>query len=453
MDYKDLRIKYPEFIYKGFSQQMVGKNLVCNFKYEINPDINFDHNIIIRDVGDTYKQLDNQILNNLIFNVGIAEIPSYWKSTCSPVIKIEAGNLDRFQIEWWEKLFKNGMMQYFYSNKIDFRDKDFLTIESKELKSSARFLDNVYDENSNKVLIPIGGGKDSVVTLDLIAKSEKEFGTLVIEKASTGAHKVSKLVKSEHLVAYRDLDYVKLIELNNKGFLRGHVPYSASLYFCSLLVAYIFSYKNILFSNEYSSSEANINYLGKQVNHQYSKTLEFENDFRQYNKDYLSDINLFSFLRPLYEIQISKLFAKMEKYFTVIRSCNVGQKDGIWCGKCPKCLSTYILLFPFLGKDKTVEIFGKDLLSDGDLEDLLFELIDDNKVKPFECVGTRLELKIALNIAVKDYKEKLPVLLQKFKNSPQYDENYLNNKEKEIMNFFGQNNLSDVFLRTLKKNL
>jgi len=189
----------------------------------------------------------------------------------------------------------------------------------------------------------------------------------------------------------------ELLKLNDKRFPNGHTPFTALLSFTSILGAILFGFGTVAFSNERSSEEENVSYLGKRINHQYSKTLDFENKFRDYNQRYLSNINYFSFLRPLYDIQIVKIFSNFDKYFPVIRSCNVGQKTNSWCGKCPKCLSTFILLNPFL-KEKNISIFGKDLLKDESLKPLLNSLISEIEVKPFECVGTREELKVALGI-------------------------------------------------------
>jgi hypothetical protein len=85
----------------------------------------------------------------------------------------------------------------------------------------------------------------------------------------------------------------------------------------------------------------------------------------------------------------------------IIRSCNIGQNTDTWCGKCPKCLSTFVLLYPF-AKERTIKIFDRNLLEDKSLGQTLNALTDDNEVKPFECVGTRHELRVALNIEKDD---------------------------------------------------
>ena len=125
------------------------------------------------------------------------------------------------------------------------------------------------------------------------------------------------------------------------------------------------------------------------INHQYSKTIEFENDFRNYAKKYLrTEIEYFSMLRPINELQIAMLFSKIEKFHKIFKSCNVGSKENVWkwCNNCPKCLFVYIILSPFLYKEKLINIFGEDLFKNEGLLKTFIELCGYGETKPFECV-------------------------------------------------------------------
>ena len=107
------------------------------------------------------------------------------------------------------------------------------------------------------------------------------------------------------------------------------------LAFYTLLAAALAGVRNVALSNENSANESTV--AGSTVNHQYSKSLEFENDFRAYAAKYVTgEVNYFSFLRPLSELQIAMLFARYKKYFDVFKSCNAGSKQDIWCGRCAK---------------------------------------------------------------------------------------------------------------------
>jgi len=226
------------------------------------------------------------------------------------------------------------------------------------------------------------------------------------------------------IIVQRTIDPA-LLALNKKGFLNGHTPVSAYLAFLAVLCGVIFDIKYLAFSNEKSSQEHNLIYQGRKINHQWSKTKEFEKMFQSYSQKYLARrIRYFSFMREIYELHIAKIFADMKKYHRVFVSCNnynkiKGTTPG-WCGKCPKCLSTYILLSPFLTSKELKNIFGQNLLKKPGLKNLLQRLLGKKGIKPFECVGTFKELRIALYLSCKKYennKEPMPYLLTYFKKN------------------------------------
>ena len=221
----------------------------------------------------------------------------------------------------------------------------------------------------------------------------------------------------------------KLLEMNQEGFLNGHTPFSAYLAFLTLLSASLFNYKFIAISNERSANEANLNYLDKKINHQWSKSYEFEKSFRRYYKKYIAPrIEYFSFLRPLYEIQIAKMFSNYRKYFKAFMSCNEAFKTNSgrkkptekWCGRCPKCLFVFTALFPFVGEE-AVHIFKKNLFRDKKLLPLMLKLVGERGAKPFECVGTKEENLAALYLSWKRYKSRpaagMPFLLKYFEKN------------------------------------
>ena len=390
MKHIDLRKKYPEFVYESSAWVIENNNLLISFKFKIGEEFEFNPKITIKNINVERINDIKATVNNLVFNIGLVEMFSYWKAFCSPKIIVNAGYLDDYQINWWKKLLNNGMGQYFYENQIDFRDEKFIEIVSTTHVLTVEPL-KVY---GNKILVPVGGGKDSSVTLEILKNNFNDVSSFLLNPSKASLETV-KIAEVDSVIVLRDLD-TQLLNLGSE-YLNGHTPFTAVLSFVSLLVSVIGEYKYLIFSNEQSSNEGNTNYLKTEINHQYSKSFEFENDFREYNNKYLSNVDYFSFLRPIFDIQISKILSNYDKYYSVIRSCNVGQKTDTWCGKCPKCLSTFILLFPF-SKENTLKIFGGNLIEDKPMQSILNSLIDENTVKPFECVGTRHELRVALGL-------------------------------------------------------
>jgi len=255
------------------------------------------------------------------------------------------------------------------------------------------------------------------------------------------------------------------LELNQKGFLNGHTPFSAYLAFLGSFLAIIFDYEYIVFSNERSSNEGNVKYLKKLINHQYSKSFEFEKKFRKYVQKFLiKKIEYFSFLRPLYEIQIAKLFSKYKQYFPVFLSCNEASKTdsgkkiptGKWCCSCSKCLFVYASLYPFLNIIQLEEIFGENIFRKINLIPMMEQLIGEKDFKPFECVGTRKESLVAFYLSWKKShrKEERPFLLRHFEKKflPKYKN--LEEESKKIMNSWNnQHNLPGNFEKILKMKI
>lgn len=169
------------------------------------------------------------------------------------------------------------------------------------------------------------------------------------------------------------------------------------LAFYSLLVSAVTGVRDVALSNESSANEPTI--PGTEINHQYSKSVEFEEDFRDYVKNHLGDINhYYSHLRPYCELEIAQFFAQYPPYFEVFKSCNAGSKTDIWCCNCPKCLFAYIILSPFIDDATMIHIFGEDLLNKPSLQQYFDELSGIAEVKPFECVGTVDEVNRALEM-------------------------------------------------------
>lgn len=412
-----LRAKYPEFIYRAFHWEVSKGNLLIKYDFRAGDSYQFSPGLVYKNINEKFVFSNKKTIDNLVFNIGMVELLSYWKAFVSPRIVVECGYLDNYQKKWWEDLLINGMGQFFYENNIDFTEKNFIQFISgvkKESRSSA----SVPPES---VLVASGGGKDSTVSIEILSNYFKNV-TAFLLNPTKATREVSKLANIKNLIIERNLDET-LLAINKKGFPNGHTPFTALLSFTGILGAVLGNHDSLIFSDERSSDEGNTKYLGMSVNHQYSKTLEFENKFREYNTRYLSNVDYFSFLRPIYDFQIAKIFSGFNKYFPIIRSCNVGQKTGTWCGSCPKCLSTFILLYPFL-KEEAVAMFGKNLLKDKGLEPLLKSLISESEVKPFECVGTRDELKVALGIST--------------------DKNILKS-------WSDKNNLPDIYQKILKK--
>ena len=398
-DFNELRKKYGSFVFSGYETEYEDGQLKVRFKYTISGLESF---VTKWTFPVTCPEKENsEILERLLFSLGMVEGISYYKCTCAEDFEVPFSMLDERQRLWWEKLIWLGLGEFRYINDIKAERESFVRVASP-LRNDCTPLHDPFEYSG--VLVPVGGGKDSVVSLELL-RGEKVIAYTVncseAEKSCINAcdHCIS------HLEVRRVLDK-KILEMNEKGFLNGHIPFSAVLAFSAVVTAYLNGIKYIALSNENSANESTVK--DSDVNHQYSKSYEFEKDFTEYIKGLTdSDIHYFSLLRPLSELQIASLFSKYKQYHKVFRSCNKGSKQGIWCCDCPKCMFVYIILSPFLSDDELTGIFGENLFDKESMDLYLRELCGIEENKPFECVGTRAEVMACLGEFVKKGRKSL----------------------------------------------
>lgn len=451
--YLELREKYPRFCFNSYSYEINGDTVSARFDFSIDGLASFSPTWTFVKKCETDK--NDTVLKKLIFSLGLVELVSYWKITCSKEVKINCGFLDEKQINWWKKQYFYGLGEFFHTNGINPDFDSFMDIEVIENEKAEK--GDRKERNLCGCLVPVGGGKDSAVSLEILknlenADYDRDISCYVINpRGATDETAQAAGIKSENVItAKRTLDK-NMLDLNKQGFLNGHTPFSAIVAFSSVITAYLCGKKYVVLSNEASANESTVK--DSKINHQYSKSFDFEKDFHDYEKTYIgSGVCYFSLLRPLSEFQIAKYFAKHKQYHGVFKSCNAGSKQNIWCANCPKCLFVYLILSPFLTEDELIRIFGENLLENPLLEETFDKLAGILPEKPFECVGSRDEVNEAINITIKNLEnenKKLPHLLSHFKEkgfakkpSGMYD-GYYN----------GENLLPEKFEKALKKSL
>ena len=428
---EQLRRQYPRFVYERFSLDRSADTLRVTFHFRIGPDIAFAPETTF--LGVDWPRVDSLpqgALENLLFHLGLIETLSYWKATCSPEIRVEAGQPDPQQIAWFLDLLRHGMGEFFYVNQIDWRAPEFVRVVTPPSRRPEELARTPALQGRDLVLV--SGGKDSVVTLELLSAAGRPFDCLLLNPTEaalavagrallhqgSGGHALRSSKSGGRLIIVRRTIDPLLLELNAAGYLNGHTPFSALLAVLGVTAAAIYGYNRVIVSNERSAEEAGVEYLGEQINHQYSKTLRFETTLREYCRQYLvptekqilrsaqddtPSVDYFSLLRPLYELQIARLFAQHPAYFPLFRSCNRGMKSNAWCGRCSKCLFVYTALYPFLEREQMFAIFGSDLFAWDGAGEVLRALLGLDAHKPFECVGTREETLAAIYLGVENY--------------------------------------------------
>jgi len=404
-----LRTQHPTLRYDSYRIRPTAVGLRLEYSFHLAPDITFTPTIQIP--AGTHPV--DSITERLAFLIGMVELLSYWKLACPARVEIGAAHLSRTEIEFWTDLIRHGMGEFFYVNQIP-PSIPFSMVSTSHETAKPLLQSAPSPPQNNSHLVLVGGGKDSIVTLELLRRAAKNSATLqsfVLNPISASLQAIQEAGYPAPLQATRTMD-PQIYLLNEKGYLNGHTPFSALLAFVSTLIAYQHGIESVLASNESSASEGNVTYEDFEINHQYSKSFAFEDKFRRYMQSSSVPVQYLSFLRPLNELQICAIFSTLRNQHQIFRSCNREQtlrarqkassstepdKRSGWCAECPKCAFTYLCLSCFVSQSDLTEIFGTNPSTRPLFPQLARELAGLTEHKPFECVGTFGEVRSCLH--------------------------------------------------------
>ncbi|NTW62290.1 hypothetical protein HGB25_02690 [Candidatus Saccharibacteria bacterium] len=313
-------------------------------------------------------------------------------------------------ITFFEKLIYLGFGEFRYVNNIPIKTK---TLVRSTVKSDCLPLKQ--KAYNNGPLLLNGGGKDGSVSAWLLESTGTPF-TWFQRGESAAQANVTATWNHPVIAVMRNLDPNR----KNRKY-SGHRPMSAGIAFVALLSAHLYEYSDVIASNETSANEGNSVLEGFTLNHQYSKSLEFEEDIQSLLTKAGINLNYFSLLRPLHEIQIAKIAKNLtDKQLASIISCNNGTKTGYWCLNCAKC-AFVALIMTAIGSDVVEKIWGRNgILNTPALHPYLIELLDPTLDKPLECVGTLEECQLAAKMIVDANRQSVDhdtmSILQKYAN-------------------------------------
>ncbi|MBC7474942.1 MAG: endonuclease domain-containing protein [Candidatus Sericytochromatia bacterium] len=358
----------------------------AKLNYAFDDNYYFTEEIIFNNLNLKLDDEQRKALDNCLKYLHLVAGSSYYKAAIPPEIVIENQEIDQETALFMEKLYLNGLGEFAYRNGFDLREKIKFPF-SKDIKVKPSNITLI-----RRSSVPVGGGKDSVVTIEAMIESSEPIVLFSVGNPRA-IKEVCQVAEIQHIVVTRKLSPL-LFELNSQGALNGHVPISAIIAFILVSSSVLYGFDKVAMSNERSASVGNFIKDGFEVNHQYSKGLEFEKDVSDFFQSHvLANFNYLSFLRPLSELSIAKLFSKAKKYHSVFTSCNAAfkineaQRTERWCLHCDKCRFVFLSLAPFLTKDEMMKIFTKNLLNEERQIKGYEELIGISGHKPFECVG------------------------------------------------------------------
>ena len=354
---------------------------------------------------------------------------SYYKAAVPERLVVESQPLDADLSALLTEIYENGLGEFAYRNGLSLRG-NIRFIESMSPEPSARRTPGPSDVHSSDngttpldpgvrrddgrgasdiapslglrphALTAIGGGKDSLVSIELLRSLGIEQSVAWIGSAPLIRACADRTGLPQRNIT-RQLSPL-LFEYNKQGAYNGHIPVTAVNSAILVMAALLHDADQVVFSNERSASYGSLIPGTGEVNHQWSKGWDFERDFARYVTTHIAaDLRYYSLLRPLSELAVARQFAKLDRYDAHFSSCNrnfhlLGERPASrWCGVCPKCHFVFLALAPFLPKPRLTAIFGRNLLDDAVLAPGFDALIEYQDHKPFECVGEGRESRAA----------------------------------------------------------
>lgn len=353
--------------------------------------------------GAPFARVDEHLLQLLHLLAGV----SYYKAAVPPEIRIESYPIDAQTAAFLTEVYENGLGEFAYRNRMSLRGKiRFPSSFPRKRESSgsrsptqeATSLGSGFRRNASggEALVAIGGGKDSLVSIELLRAAGVEqtvawIGSSQLIRACAERTGLPTMNIARQLAP-------ELFEYNKQGALNGHIPVTAVNSAILTLAAQLTGHSDVVFSNERSASYGSLIPGTGEVNHQWSKGWDFE---RAFATQVSSQVRYYSLLRPWSELAVARQFARLDRYDAHFSSCNrnfhlLGERPASrWCGVCPKCHFVFLALAPFMPKPRLVGIFGRNLLEDAALAPAFDALIEYRDHKPFECVGEGRESRAA----------------------------------------------------------
>ncbi|WP_203826937.1 hypothetical protein [Actinoplanes palleronii] len=299
---------------------------------------------------------------------------------------------------WFTRIYTDGLAEYAYRNQLPHVLE--LTVETPGVLAPATPV-----EVTGRPLSAVGGGKDSIVTLEILRAAGLDPVPFSVNPNPVIVN-VNAASGLTALAARRKLDPL-LFELNKAGALNGHIPVTAINSLIAVATAVWHGLGPVIMSNERSASDPNLVWNGHEVNHQWSKGVLAEGLLRSAVAAHTGLVDpYFSLLRTLSELHIAQLFAGHTAYDDVVTSCNKAFKlhdpTARWCGDCPKCRFVFLAMAPHMPRERLAHIFGHDLFAAEAQVPGFLELLGVDGHKPFECVGEAEECLVALSMLTDD---------------------------------------------------
>jgi hypothetical protein len=339
-----------------------------------------------------------QLVEKVVELLYVAAGTVYYKVLAARSVVFDAVQLAPAAHQWAQALYRHGLAEFAYLHNLP----HVLDLElSCELSADASSsMDMATD--GRRPLVAVGGGKDSIVSIEALRVADLK-PTLFAVRRSPLLEEIMALAGLPVLIVDRGYDN-RVPRLLRQGGYTGHVPVNATHTLAGVVTSLLHGLGPVVLSNERSASAANLRWRDRDINHQWSKSIEGHTLLHEALKAHAGLSNAtFSLLNGMSELHIAQLFAGIDIYDSKVTSCNrafrlFNRKFDRWCTNCDKCRFVFLALAPFINRARLVSIVGRDLMNDLAQLDGYRELMGLSGHKPLECVGEITESRVALRL-------------------------------------------------------
>ncbi|KAF4133747.1 hypothetical protein GN958_ATG17084 [Phytophthora infestans] len=301
--------------------QFDAKSRLAAFQFHFCGDRRFQATMNL--TGSFHHVDETPVVRNALLHIGLCILPWFWMGYNCKYIRIEAGYLDSEQVHFWEEFYQNVLSEYLYLHGLD-RDRLHIIVDAPACEALPVLPDRKLEQHGKtKVLVPLGGGKDSLVVYQLLSSSETPCAWLHVGDRPQEFERSWRFKEIVEMTQNRTGTSAIRFEhdMDDKTWGRkvagtryqpaGH-PWAALVAFDSVLAAILGDFTHVAVGNECSANYGNnVIHEGRAVNHQYDKSFEFETRAHAYIRKYLvQDLHYFSALQHLWEVQIARAFAR-----------------------------------------------------------------------------------------------------------------------------------------------
>ncbi|MGA8659348.1 MAG: hypothetical protein WB586_24745 [Chthoniobacterales bacterium] len=261
----------------------------------------------------------------------------------------------------------------------------------------------VPDTDDNRVLLLMGGGKDSLYAYELLRKCGYDVHCFYLTEARRSWQQLRRVY-----AAFRDEvpHHRAFLDVNRRGIIEHQfgAGYRSQFQIGQLLASampYALGNKcrYIAMGLERSSDDPMLCYKGLEVNHQHQKSSSFLAIVNRHLKErYHGAVQIVSPIHGLYDFGIYARFLRLKMRIVLLQSsCGGSNFRNPHCGKCEKC-AFLAALFAGLGGDRRIYkvIYPRDPLSN---PDAFQPWLEECAPRPMTCAGHIEEFRLALYLA------------------------------------------------------